>query len=114
MFAGAPLIPRILGPGFSQSTSALRWLCLIPVFRSVQTLSGAALTGAGYQSYRTGAQVVAAVLNFASNLWLIPAYGWHGAAWSSLITDGAIGAMNLSILQGLLWKGAKRARVAVI
>jgi O-antigen/teichoic acid export membrane protein len=110
MFAGAPLIPKILGPGFSQSTSALRWLCLIPVFRSVQTLSGAALTGAGYQSYRTLAQVVAAALNFGSNLWLIPAYGWHGAAWSSLATDGAMGAMNLTMLQVLVWRETRGAK----
>jgi O-antigen/teichoic acid export membrane protein len=114
MFVGAPLIPQIVGKGFAESVPALRWLCLIPVFRSMQTVSGGALTGAGFQSYRTGAQVVAAALNFGSNLWLIPAYGWHGAAWSSLATDGAMGAMNMTILQVLVWRETKNAKVAVL
>jgi O-antigen/teichoic acid export membrane protein len=56
------------------------------------------LTGAGLQSYRTIAQVIAAGFNFALNLWLIPQYGWHGAAWSSLATDATLGAMNGGIL----------------
>jgi O-antigen/teichoic acid export membrane protein len=114
MFGAAPLIPLVAGQGFAQSASALRWLCLIPVFRSVQTLSGAALTGAGFQRYRTLAQVAAAALNFGSNLWLIPAYGWRGAAWSSLATDGAMGAMNLSILQLLVWRETKNAKTATL
>jgi len=51
------------------------------------------LTGAGLQRYRTAGQVAAVVLNFLLNLWLIPAYSWRGAAWSSLATDGALGVM---------------------
>jgi len=98
LFLAAPLIPRILGHGFLSSVEALRWLCLIPVFRSVHQMTGSSLTGAGLQNYRTGAQVVAAGLNFFLNLWLIPNYGWHGAAWSSLVTDGALGVMNWSLL----------------
>ncbi|HTZ88911.1 MAG TPA: oligosaccharide flippase family protein [Alloacidobacterium sp.] len=101
LFLAAPLIPRILGHGFLNSVEALRWLCLIPVFRSVHQMTGSSLTGAGLQNYRTGAQVVAAGLNFLLNLWLIPNYGWHGAAWSSLVTDGALGVMNWSLLQVL-------------
>jgi O-antigen/teichoic acid export membrane protein len=102
MFAAAPLIPRIAGQGFMQSVSALRWLCLIPVFRGVQTITGSALTGAGYQTYRTAAQVAAASLNLGLNLWLIPIYGWQGAAWSSLATDATVGAMNWIILNILV------------
>ena len=41
MFAAAPLIPRIVGQGFAESVPALRWLCLIPVFRSIQTITEA-------------------------------------------------------------------------
>ena len=33
MFVLAPLIPLLVGQGFAESVSALRWLCLIPVFR---------------------------------------------------------------------------------
>jgi O-antigen/teichoic acid export membrane protein len=41
-----------------------------------------------------------AALNFVLNLWLIPAYGWIGAAWSSLASDGLLAVLN-SLL--LLW-----------
>jgi O-antigen/teichoic acid export membrane protein len=93
MFLLAPLIPLVVGRGFTQSISALRWLCLIPVFRSIHGISGGVLTGAGLQRYRTVAQILAVIVNFGLNLWLIPTHGWRGAAWASLATDGALGVM---------------------
>jgi O-antigen/teichoic acid export membrane protein len=93
LFFLSPLVPRIAGRGFVETAEALRWLCLIPIFRSVHEIAGGALTGAGLQRYRTAGQVAAVVLNFLLNLWLIPAYSWRGAAWSSLATDGALGVM---------------------
>jgi O-antigen/teichoic acid export membrane protein len=101
MFLTAPLIPHVLGRSFSGSVSALQWLCLLPVFRSLHLGAGDTLTGAGYQRYRFAAQLGAAALNFGLNLWLIPTYSWHGAAWASLATDGSLAAGNW-ILLGLL------------
>jgi O-antigen/teichoic acid export membrane protein len=101
MFVCAPLIPRIMGAGFQESVTALRWLCLIPVFRSVHQMCGSALTAAGLQKYRTAAQVSVAALNFVLNVWMIPAFGWKGAAWASLITDGGLGLLNWSTLRYL-------------
>jgi O-antigen/teichoic acid export membrane protein len=106
MFVLAPLIPLLVGTGFTESISALRWLCLIPVFRSVHGITGGVLTGAGLQRYRTLAQISAVVINFALNLWLIPRYGWHGAAWSSLATDGALGVINWSVLEWAMTRPA--------
>jgi O-antigen/teichoic acid export membrane protein len=112
MFVAAPLIPHIVGKGFSESVSALRWLCLIPVFRSLHVSAGDAMAGAGYQKYRLGAQFVAAASNFCLNLYLIPRYSWVGAAWASLLTDGGLAAMQWSIL---LWlKRTEIARAAII
>lgn len=101
MFLAAPLIPHIVGAEFSQSVSALRWLCLIPAFRGVHQLTGSAVTGMGFQRYRTMAQLAAAALNLVLNLWLIPRYGWLGAAWTSLATDGTLGIVNCMVLQSL-------------
>jgi O-antigen/teichoic acid export membrane protein len=98
MFALAPLIPLFVGRGFAESVSALRWLCLIPVFRSIHGATGSVLTGAGLQRYRSVTQIVAALGNFALNLWLIPTHGWLGAAWASLVTDGGLGVMNSVVL----------------
>ena len=101
LFVSAPAIPFVVGHSFDASVSALQCLCLLPLFRSLHLAAGDTLTGAGYQRYRTVAQLSAAGLNFGLNLWLIPAYSWHGAAWSSLLTDGGLAAVNWIVL-GLL------------
>ncbi len=102
MFVSAPIIPHIIGRGFSQSIAALRWLCLIPAFRGVHQLTGSAITGMGFQRYRTRAQLGAAAFNFGLNLWLIPKYNWFGAALASLATDGSLAVVNWLLLQSLL------------
>lgn len=99
LFMAAPLIPLVVGRGFAEATSALRWLCLIPIFRSVHGISGCVLTSIGLQRYRTLTQFSVVLLNFGLNVWLIPRYGWHGAAWSSLATDGTLGILNWTILK---------------
>lgn len=101
LFLTAPLIPRFVGMGFNDSVVALRWLCLIPAFRGIHQLTGSAITGMGFQRYRTTAQFCASALNLLLNLWLIPRYGWLGAAWASLVTDGGLGVANWSMLQYL-------------
>jgi O-antigen/teichoic acid export membrane protein len=110
MFLAAPLIPFLVGRGFSEGVVALRWLCLIPVFRSIHQMTGCALTGAGLQNYRTGSQLFAAALNFSLNFWLIRRWGWHGAAWSSLCTDAALAGINWGILRIQLNSSAKYLR----
>jgi O-antigen/teichoic acid export membrane protein len=102
MFLVAPVLPYIAGRSFANSVSALRWLCLLPVFRSLHLGAGDTLTGAGYQRYRTGSQICAASLNVALNLWLIPTYSWRGAAWASLLSDGTLAAVNWILLAWLV------------
>jgi O-antigen/teichoic acid export membrane protein len=106
MFVAAPLIPLVVGSGFADGVAGLRWLCLIPVFRSIHQMTGCALTGAGMQNYRTGTQMTAAAINLLLNVWLIPRWGWHGAAWSSLGTDAALAAMNWGVLRFQLKRSA--------
>jgi O-antigen/teichoic acid export membrane protein len=102
IFVFSPLIPRVVGPSYAQSVLALRWLCLIPLFRSFQLSAGDAIAGAGNQKFRLYSQLVAAGLNFGLNLYLIPRYSWLGAAWASLLTDGSLGAMNWMVALHLL------------
>jgi O-antigen/teichoic acid export membrane protein len=104
MFAFAPVIPLLAGRGFSEGVSALRWLCLIPIFRSIHGITGTVLTCIGLQRYRTVTQIIVVALNFGLNLWLIPSHGWRGAAWASLATDGALGILNWSLLE---WTAGK-------
>ncbi|AXC10905.1 polysaccharide biosynthesis protein [Acidisarcina polymorpha] len=98
IFLTAPLVPHLVGQGFRETVLALRWLCIIPVFRSIHQMTGSAMTGSGLQKYRTVSQVLAVILNVALNLWLIPSHGWLGAAWSSLWTDGMLAVLNCSAL----------------
>jgi len=88
LFVGAPYVPYFLGPDFKDTCIALRWLALLPLFKSIQVLFADALTGAGYQGIRTGLQFGIAIFNVLVNLWAIPRYSWRGAAWSSLLCDG--------------------------
>ena len=98
-----PWVPRLVGRDFSGVVIALRWLCWIPLLRGIHFLTGSALTGSGYQNRRTGAQFAVAVLNFLLNLWWIPHYGWIGAAWSSVASDGTLAAINVLLLYWI-WK----------
>ncbi len=97
-FIAAPLIPHLVGNGFRETVSALRWLCLIPLFRSIHQMTGGAITGSGLQKYRTATQLAAAGMNVGLNLWLIPRHGWLGAAWASLATDGMLAVLNSGLL----------------
>jgi O-antigen/teichoic acid export membrane protein len=109
MFLAAPMIPHLVGSSFSQSVAALRWLSLLPVFRAFHLSAGDALTGAGRLNLRVRLQAAAAAFNFAVNLYLIPHYGWPGAAWSSLTTDGLLAVANWTALMAVHSQMAKPA-----
>ncbi len=98
MLVFAPIIPRLVGHSFAESVSALRWLSLLPVIRSVHWGAGDALTGSGHQKLRLCNHATAAAFNFSTNLYLIPHYGWLGAAWASLATDGLLAILNCTVL----------------
>jgi O-antigen/teichoic acid export membrane protein len=112
MFVCAPLIPHLVGKSFVESVSALRWLCLIPFFRCFNLSAGDALAGAGHQKSRLVCQSIAAIGNLLLNLYLVPRYSWHGAAWASLATDGSLGAMNWLALMYLSKRSAPVLRTA--
>ena len=101
MYLLAPLLPRMVGRGFSQSVSAVQWLCLIPVFRCLHIGAGDAIAGAGHQKLRLASQCIAAVGNFGMNLFLIPKLGWLGAAFASLVTDGGLVVTSWLVLSWL-------------
>ncbi|MDQ3951670.1 MAG: oligosaccharide flippase family protein [Actinomycetota bacterium] len=100
LFLVAPLLPIVLGSGFSRSVEALRWLSVIPLLKGIHFFAAIALTAAGKQALRTLVQVAIAVLNVGLNLLLIPQYSWRGAAWASIATD--------SLLAVALWAAVLR------
>jgi O-antigen/teichoic acid export membrane protein len=90
LFLFAPLFPLVIGKEFARTVEALRWLAVLPILKSIHYFFADALSGAGYQGVRAGAQVFVALTNVGLNFWLIPAYSWRGAAWSSIACDGLL------------------------
>lgn len=90
LLLGAGVVPRILGPEYNRTAEALRWLAILPTLKAFHYLLSDALSGAGYQGLRASIQAGVAVFNVLINLWLIPAYSWRGAAWSSIASDGLL------------------------
>jgi len=98
----APLLPLLFGPTFRGSVAALRWLCLLPVLRSLHYAWGSAITASASQWNRTATQFGAAALNLCLNALLIPRWSWQGAAAASLLTDAALAAASFFVLSRLL------------
>ena len=86
----APLLPLVLGHSYAHAAPALRWLALIPLLRSVHVFLADSLSGAGFQGTRSAIQAGIALTNIALNLAILPRYGWLGAAWTSLASDGLL------------------------
>jgi len=114
MFVFAPILPHLVGNSYREAVSALRWLCLIPIFRCFSLSAGDALSGAGDQKFRLVCQSAAAIGNGLLNLYLIPRYSWIGAAWASLLTDGTLGVMNWAALLYLARPSRSAARARTL
>jgi O-antigen/teichoic acid export membrane protein len=100
----APFLPVLLGEEYRESSSAVRWLAVLPLLKGIHYFGANALTGAGHQGVRTAIQLGVVLLNVLLNLWLIPLYSWRGAAVASILADGflAIGIWTV------LWQLGRR------
>jgi O-antigen/teichoic acid export membrane protein len=108
LFIAAGFVPLVLGHAYRESISALRWLCLLPSIKCVHIFLSDTLTGSNYQWQTSSAQIVVAGFNVLVNLWLIRAFSWRGAAWSSLATD----ALLMVLLYMIIHWHLRRERVA--
>jgi O-antigen/teichoic acid export membrane protein len=106
----APVLPRVVGRNYGTAVEALRWLAPLVSLKSVHYFLADSLTGADFQGHRTGVQLLIAALNLALNFWLIPAYGWKGAAWASLASDGML-VVGLMLMIAVLDRKARLAEV---
>jgi len=111
---GAPVVPKILGPEYERAVDAIRWLAMLPALRTVQLCFADALSGAGYQGLRMTIQAVVAGFNVIINLWLIPAYSWRGAVYSSLASDFLLLILVILAATMLCSRENKNATVAAV
>jgi O-antigen/teichoic acid export membrane protein len=111
LFLCAPVLPHILGKEYTNTVTALRWLALLPLLKTFHFFFADALTGSGYQGLRTMIQFVVAAVNVLVNLWIIPAYSWRGAAWSSLGCDGLLACLYAVALVSLSRRQERRSQL---
>lgn len=90
LIACAGIVPLVLGREYHSTVEALRWLSVLPILKVVHSFLTDMLAGAGHQGLRTLIHVGVAVFNVLINLWIIPAYSWRGAAWSSIASDALL------------------------
>lgn len=90
LFFAAPLINPILGEGYSDSVSVVRWMVAMPLVNLCGLLAGEVLTGANYQGLRNKMIILAAVVNISLNAILIPLYSWGGAIAATYCSEATL------------------------
>ena len=81
------IISIIYGAGYEGSVLALQILCWFVFLRFVNIIPGTVLSSINRQSSRTICQASIALINIALNLFLIPKYGFVGAAYATIISE---------------------------
>ena len=106
----SPFIPRLLGAGYAEATSALQILAPILVFQGLHFLFGDALMGLGRQAWRSSAQMAVALISVTSNVLLIPRFGWHVAAFTALGSSALLFLLTFTLFMRGLHIERQRAR----
>ncbi len=83
----APIFPWIVRDSSGQMATVIRWLAVLPLIRGISIFPANALTGANRQGLRNALIVMAMVINFSINVWLIPQYNWKGAVIATLVAE---------------------------
>jgi O-antigen/teichoic acid export membrane protein len=104
LYVCSPLVPWILGPSYGNTADVLRWLAPLPAIQAVHYVLSDALTGAGYQRVRTLIQFLVLAVYAALGLWLIPSYGWHGAALVCIFSESLLAVLVVMAVVMLLRK----------
>lgn len=95
LWLAAPLIPWVLGDEYRSAVEAIQWMAIIPLLKGMHVFAADALTGAGFQGWRTGVQVLVAVVVTGLHILIVPLYAWGGAIAVSIVGD--------VMLCGLYW-----------
>jgi len=113
LFISAGVLPHIIGQEYARSVTALRWLCVLPAIKSIHAFLTDTLTGADYQWQRSLVLMVVAGFNILINLWMVRAYSWRGAVWSSIITDSLLAVLLYLVIRSHLRREHGRTGVRV-
>lgn len=102
LYAGAPLLPAILGARFADSVGVLQALAGLPLLLALQYTCSEALVAADRQRLVAFGHVGAACASIALNLLLAPMLAWRGCA----IAAYAVQAGLVAYLLVAIWRGS--------
>ena len=83
-----PLVPFLFGSEYAQAAGLLSIHIWAGVFIYMRALASKWLLSERLLFYSLVSQGSGALLNIVLNLWLIPEYGFYGAAWATVISYG--------------------------
>ena len=98
----APFAPWLLGHGFDNATSLLRWMCILVVTGSLRQYTTALLTTGDMQGIRNTIEIGAIGITLGLLLLLVPSHGAYGAIFAAGLGDAAI------ILAGTMFMTTKK------
>ncbi|HET9733415.1 MAG TPA: oligosaccharide flippase family protein [Acidimicrobiales bacterium] len=95
-------IGPVFGSRYVTAAGMVRALSVLPLAKSLHYLAADTLTGSDRQGSRSMCQMFVAVFNVGLNMWLIPAFGYHGAIVSSIISDCLLACLLWAVVRFLL------------
>ncbi len=96
----APLLPDVLGSSYSGTTTMVRFLAVLVLFRSLTSFAFNGLMGLGKRAWRTTVLGVSAGANLVLNLALIPLISWRGCVIATIVGE--------TLYLVLTWYGLRR------
>lgn len=99
-------VPLLLGPGYEEAVHVLRILSIVPPVVALATVLGIQWAlPAGHDRYLLWFVVVAAVVNLAAAVVLVPSFGAAGMAGAVILAEASVltGLMWLARREGLAW-----------
>jgi O-antigen/teichoic acid export membrane protein len=97
--ASAPFIGLLFGPDYAPSVAASRILLPAAAFMFLSNFGETTLACVNRWGTIVVVSTACLVLNVALNLVWIPSYGYQGAAWATLVTEGAYFALGAIALR---------------
>lgn len=96
--ASTQIVTLIFGPAFRAAAPALPVLGAAFVFICFGYINGNLLTVLGLQRRLLRVSLAALVLNVVGNLIFVPAFGFMGAAWMTLLTEMLVCGLSLRLI----------------
>lgn len=97
LWLAAPWLPGLLGDGFAETASLLRWLAWLPAIQLVRNFTTFRLIHHGRTKLLTITYLASAVIGIATVVWVIPLFGVTGAAMALYATEVALIAMQAGL-----------------